>query len=81
MVHLTGLWNLLMHCHMSRRYLSVDCQVMGVYREPQSPQKTLVENGELLKVISLRPSLIFVHTNHLRVLVYITLNDEKVKRF
>ena len=28
---------------------------MGVYREPQSPQKTLVENGELLKVARKNP--------------------------
>lgn len=50
-VHLTSLWNLSVHCHTKRRYLSVECQVMGVYRAPQSPQKIFVENGELLKVV------------------------------
>lgn len=57
-MHLTSLWNLLIHCHTSRRYLSVECQVMGVYLEPQSPQKIFVENGELQKVafpLSLHP--------------------------
>ena len=63
-MHLTSLWNLSMHCHTKRRYLSVECQVIGVYRAPQSPQKIFVENGELLKValpLAFAPCKLYLH--------------------
>lgn len=36
--------NLLLHCQMMQRYLSVECHTFEPYTEPQSPQKIMEEN-------------------------------------